>query len=236
MIPDDGRAESPRGICVPKHVTGSLISARDWRTPKTIAFGRFLWAPRVRFHLKIVKRRHRPVFGDLEPSYEAFERPAERGHRAELRRGTGQTVRGRPENGRQLSVHHPASGAHSGVPLRYHAKQAPTHPTSHQPQANRRALTPVLVDPAPHASLRHLNWSNTMERRRMLTLTATSAASPTGTRCHGPSRLSHRTGSTSPGTGAAPPLLPLVHTRLDSSSANIYLAKAARKLGYRIKK
>ncbi|MFJ4998525.1 RES domain-containing protein [Microbacterium sp. NPDC088619] len=32
------------------------------------------------------------------------------------------------------------------------------------------------------------------------------------------------------------PLLPLVHTRLDSSSANIYLAKAARKLGYRIKK
>jgi len=79
MIPDDGRAESPSGICVPKHVTGSLISARDWRAPKTIAFGRFLWAPRVRFHLKIVKRRHRPVVGDLEPSYEAFERPAERG-------------------------------------------------------------------------------------------------------------------------------------------------------------
>lgn len=32
------------------------------------------------------------------------------------------------------------------------------------------------------------------------------------------------------------PLLPMAHTRLDSSSANIYIAKAARKLGYRIKK
>ncbi|WP_231728786.1 MULTISPECIES: hypothetical protein [Microbacterium] len=32
------------------------------------------------------------------------------------------------------------------------------------------------------------------------------------------------------------PQLPLVHTRLDSSSANVYLAKAVKRLGYRVKK